>query len=146
MLTETGQRSDSHYYCCTEFLLVHSSCRDAAQFHEAYLTPTMSCTDVVSLIKILMKSQEEESKTPGYSKINQLKPRTRRIHLYASTNPYQMYVHLIVKYYEYSSFPKWILKGKELLKVFAPAQNMIPHQDHHEVSRTSIQNIRSLQD
>ena len=51
-----------------------------------------------SLIKIIMKSQEEESKTPDHSKINQLKPRIRLVCLYANYNPCLIDVHLIVKY------------------------------------------------
>ena len=51
-----------------------------------------------SLIKIIMKSQGEESKTPDHSKINQLKPRIRLTRLHANSNPCLIYVQLIFKY------------------------------------------------
>ena len=51
-----------------------------------------------SLIKIIMKSQEEGSKTPDHSKINQLNAKIRLIHLYANSNTCLIYVHPIVKY------------------------------------------------
>ena len=50
-----------------------------------------------SLIKIIMKSQEEAT-TPDHSKINQQKPRIRLICLYANPNLCVIYVYLIVKY------------------------------------------------
>ena len=44
-----------------------------SRFHEAYSMPPL----LTSLIKIIMKSEEEESKAPDDSKINQLKPMIR---------------------------------------------------------------------
>ena len=48
------------------------------------------------LIKIIMKSQEEESRTPDYSKINHLKQGSDQ----PNSNPYLIYVHPIVFFFK----------------------------------------------